>query len=107
MTWKEVLEYLKNLTEIQLNQDAMLLPPQSDGTIPAYLEPIVSLGTVEEMCHVDGETITDTRSSQDFKHHPEQVVMIYDVSPYDVYGNTVYDLTEDGFIGNVTGEIHE
>jgi hypothetical protein len=107
MTWKEVLEYLKYLTDIQLNQEAMLLPPQSDRTVPTHLEPIISLGTVEEMCHVDGEIITETRSSEDFKHHPEQVVMLYDIFPYDKDGNMFYEIIEGGFIGNVTGEIYE
>ncbi len=103
--WRDVLDYLKTLTDEQLDQEAMLLPPNPTGSL-TLLEPIFAFGTVEEMCHVDGEVVTETRSGNDFKHHPEQVVALYDYAPYDEDGNTFFELVDGGFKGNKTGKIY-
>lgn len=107
-TWKDVLEFLQKLSEDQLNQTAMLMPPEPDQTKSVHLEPIVAMGTVAYMCSSldDDEVTTQTRGSDDFQHHPEQVIMLYDYSPYDEDGNTCYELVEGGFIGNVTGKLY-
>jgi hypothetical protein len=105
-TWKDVLSYLQSLNEDQLQQEAMLLPPNPTPET-TLLQPIIGMGTIAEMCHINEEIVSETRSGEDFAHHPEQVVLFFDYAPYDEHGNTFFTLTEDGFVGNKTGEIHE
>jgi hypothetical protein len=44
------------------------------------------LGTVEALCHAGNEIACATRSCDDFKHHPEQLVLLYDESIFDENG---------------------
>ena len=104
-TWADVLKVLKKLTPAQLKQNAMLLP-SSPLPEPLLLEPIIGIGTVKEMCHVKGEIVTETRSADDFQHHPEQIVMLYDGSPFDKDGNSFYTMEDKGLRGNKTGKLY-
>ena len=102
VTWNDVLEYLKKTPEHQLKQRAMLLPPTVDGDKPILLGSAIALCTIIGL----GLKDDDTRGCEDFKHHPEQLVMLYDDSPFDEDGNTAYELVEGGFIGNKTGKLY-
>lgn len=104
-TWKKMLDCLGKLTEEQLQQPAMLLPP---NPTPAHslLEPILCIGTVEELCHVDGDVCHETRGP-DFQHHPEQVVALRDWAPFDEEGNTSFTMEEGGMRGNKTGKLYK
>ena len=104
-TWEDVFQALKKLTPEQRKQNAMLLPPSPLPT-PLLLEPVVAIGTVEQMCHVEGKIVTKTRSADDFQHHPEQVVLLYDGCPFDEDGNSFFTMTEKGMVGNKTGKVY-
>lgn len=105
MTYGELLDQLKTMTEEQLAQPAELLGPNSWTDKPALLQPIISIGTVEAMCHVDGEIATETRCCRDFTHRPEQVVLLYDECPFSEDGDTFYTVEADGsLVGNKSGK---
>lgn len=105
LTYGELLKYLKKLTKKQLEQPVQILPPNPtpDDTL---LEPVVSIGTIEELCH-NGEEISQTKSSIDFKHHPESIVLLRDYCDFDEEGNAFFTLEEKGWRGNKTGKLHK
>lgn len=109
LTYRELRDHLNSLTEEQLSQEVMALP--SIGGEKVGLQPVISIGTIEELCHVKGEISTETRSTKDNEHHPEQVVILIDSSPFDEEGNFFYELEEkDGniiFRGNKTGKEYD
>ncbi len=102
-SYRNLRDFLNTLTESQLDQKVQLLPPGN----PALLQPVYAAGTIEEMCHVDGKIGTETHSADDFKHHPEQVVLLCDHSPYDEEGNNYFTMEEGGMRGNKTGKLYE
>ena len=105
-TWADVLAFLQTLTPEQLRQAPMAMPPEPDGDKPLGLMPLVTMGTIEEMCHVDGKVVTKTRSCDNDEHHPEQVVMLIDSFPYDNDGNGFYKMEGEGWRGNKTGILY-
>ena len=103
--YKDLLNALLKLTEEQLNQKVKILPPNGNKLHNYHLEPVIGINTVEYYCHIDGEVITQTRTCEDFQHHPEQVVLLRDGSGVGEYGDTLYRSHPDApFItqGNVS-----
>lgn len=103
-TYADLLEALKQLTPEQLSQRLSILPPDVSGEV--YLEPVLAIGTVAELCHVKDEICTQTHSHDDFEHHLEQIVIARDYHPFDRMGNFCYELTDDGFVGDKTGVVY-
>ncbi len=103
-TYRRLKEQLALMTEAQLDQEVQIMPnnPTPD---PTRLQPVYGINTVECYCHVDGEVAQETRSAVDFQHHPEQVVMLSDYSPFSKDGDSFYTLEEEGFRGNKTGKL--
>lgn len=105
-TYRNLLEKLKELSEDQLNQPVQILGTDinhDDGSI--RLEPVLCVDTVENLCHVDGEISTPTHSTEDFNHHPEQIVLLRDYSPFGKDGDTSYELKDGVLVGNKTGKV--
>lgn len=103
-SYAELRDYLNTLSEGELKQQVQILGDKGSLNEDSHLEPVVGAGTVEKMCHVDGEAVTQTRSAQDFQHHPEQVILVRDGSPFGKDGDSAYEMVKDGFIGNVSGK---
>jgi hypothetical protein len=108
-TYQQLRDALANMTPEQLAQQVEILGPCGSIGAPVMLEPVIGAGTIEELCHVDGKVETDTRSSVDFKHHPESFVLLSDYCGFGEDGDTAYTFgtDEDGetiWIGNVTGK---
>lgn len=104
-SYRQLRDYLDKMPADALSQQVEILPPQG-GSISdiIMLEPVIGVGTVEEMLHVDGEVVTETRSSQDFAHHPERIILLTDYNGHSKDGDTYYTMTDGGFIGNKTGK---
>jgi len=98
-TWGDVLKYLQTLTYQQLEQRPMVMPHQPDDDKVVNLLPVVVMITVEE-------TELETRSAEDWNHHPEQVVLLTDLHPFDGEGNLFYTLEDEGGRGNNTGKLY-
>ena len=97
-TWKDLLVELQKLTPAELSQSVQVFPPHNTPD-PVKLMPVLGIGTIEFF----GET--DSRSNDDFKHHPEQVVLLTDHHRFGDEGDTWYTLQEDGtMIGNISGK---
>lgn len=104
-TWLWLLGQLQRLNIHQLNQPIQVLGPVSDYGKVALLMPAVSLGTVEQLLHVDGEVCLETRGP-DFAHHPEQVILCLDDPPFDADGDRFFTQREDGTcVGDRTGKV--
>ena len=107
-TYRHLLDYLLTLTDAQLRQNVMTMNPSGEVGEAVRLRPVFAAGTVEEMCHVDGSVETPTHSADDFRHHPEQVILLEDGSPYSKDGDSYYTLGKDEqgmyLEGNVTGK---
>lgn len=98
---------LASLTDEQLKQPVQIFGPEtSDHTKMVLLKPVYSFGTIEELCHVDGEIDSETRGP-DFAHHPEQVVICVDYAPWSQLGDTMYTMEDGGMRGNVTGKLFD
>lgn len=103
-TWKQLLEQLKKLTPEQLAQNVQIFPPHCTPD-PIKLMPVYGVYTVAELCHDGDEVLDETRSADDFKHHPEQVVLMSDHCPFSDDGDTYFTMNEDGTMtGNVSGK---
>ena len=110
-TYKELLEYLQTLTPEQLEQRIMVLPPDveiggNDEVVD--LLPVFAIGSVKSLY----EDTRETRSADDWNHHPEQIVICTDCNPFDGEGNDAFELVEDenGNIlwkGNNTNKLYE
>jgi hypothetical protein len=109
LTFRALRVFLGKLSEEQLDQQVQILPHDPDGDKPTHLLPVYAIGAVKELCHIDDgdEIVIETRSADDFKHHPEQIVLESDDSPFDEDGNSSYDLEEDGWRGNKTGKLYD
>jgi hypothetical protein len=99
-SYGDLLAGLQKLTPEQLAQEVRLMKGNSSHRL-ALLKPVVAVGTVEEMCHVDGEVVTETRGPG-FVHNPAQVILVYDGPEFDEDGDTYYTM-EDG-INEETGK---
>lgn len=109
LSYEDLRRALNEMTPEQLAQQVQILPPCGSIGDPVMMEPIIGCGTVADLCHVDGKAETETRSSVDFKHHPEAYVLLSDYNGHGEDGDTSYlmDKDEDGelvFVGNVTGK---
>ena len=78
----------------------MVMPHNPDETEAIGLLPVVMMATVEE-------TQRETRSAEDFNHHPEQVVMLTDWHPFSPDGDFSYMLTEEGWVGDRSGKVFD
>ncbi len=97
-TWEDLLIALKKLTPEELKQSVQIFPPHNTPD-PVKLMPVLGIGTVDYF----GEK--NTKSNDDFKHHPEQVVLLTDHHRFSDDGDTYYTLQKDGtMIGNVSGK---
>lgn len=99
-SYADLLTYLQSLTKEQLAQKVQAFLYQNNDR-PVKLLPLVSANTVENLCHVDGEVCTETRDVTDFKHHPEQVVLLLDSSPWTDEGDMFLKLNDDGSLTGV------
>ena len=110
-TYTQLKAYLDNMSAEQLAQQVQLLGPGGSITDHIMLEPVIAVGTVAEMCSdKEGSLVQETRSSLDFKCHPEEVVLLSDYSGFGEDGDTCYTMTEDEegepvLIGNVSGKV--
>jgi hypothetical protein len=108
-TYGDLFNYLKTLTEDQLKQTVQILSPTPIHGKATLLEPGIGINTVKNYCH-DGKTdeiLTDTRSIEDFAHHPEQIVILRDGPCFDEHGNTWFTLEKGGGMrGNKTGKLY-
>jgi len=104
ITWQDILNALNTLTPEQLQQEALLFPPTVEDIV--LLQPIIHFDTAETFCTSGGRLIFETRSGTDFAYHPEQLALMYDFAPYDKFGNTFYECTEEGFVGDKDGQVH-
>jgi hypothetical protein len=106
-TWLWLLGKLQGLTAEQLAQPVQVFGPDiCDGKVH-LLKPAVSLGTVEELLHADGQIGYETRGP-DFAHHPEQVILSIDHAPFDEDGDEFFTMTDartGKAVGNKTGKV--
>jgi len=88
--YRHLRDYLNSLTAAQLDQPVQVMPSWPDGTRPVPLMSGIAVGTLA------GLGCEASRSSEDNDHHPESVVILADVNPFN----------EDGTIGEdlITGE---
>lgn len=108
-TYADLQAALAKMTPEQLAQQVQILPPCGSIGDPVMLEPVIGAGTVEDLCHIDGKPQTETRSSVDFKHHPESFILLTDYCGFGEDGDTSYTMEEDAdgeliFVGNITGK---
>jgi len=105
-TYRDLRNMLGSMTDAELDQKVQIMPPNRDGDKPIRLQPAICIDTIENLCHTNGEIDQETRSADDFKHHPEQVVVMVDWSPYSSDGDEWYELEEDGGLrGNNSGKL--
>ena len=104
MTYRELMLKMSKLSDAQLDQPVQLFKDTGDHSKPVLLMPAYDLGTVEEMCHVDGEVARQTRGP-DFAHHPEQVILLIDGAPFNHDGDTLHTMEDGGLRGNVSGKL--
>ena len=96
LTWGKIKKFVNGLSEDQLTQEVMVLGPNIGSPRGfAKLKPGVAVGTVEDLCHVDGHVEIECRQLPDLGHHPEQVVLLIDGAGFDDDGNTMFTLVKD------------
>jgi hypothetical protein len=105
LSWRRLRERIDAMPPERLDDPVQLLPPSGhDEPIP--------LGVVYEMDTIgyystceDGSMVENyTRGVLDNENHPEHYVLLTDHNPHDKDGNTCFELTDDGCIGNKTGK---
>ena len=82
MNWRELLEIISELSEEQLQQEAMVCDHHPMGDYVFPLRPIILVDSVKNA------GLTYTRSATDNKHHPEQVIIYTDGNPFGVNGRS-------------------
>lgn len=109
-TYQNLQDYINNLTPEQKQQQVQIFGSNNNDE-PILLDPVIEISTVKELCSAsNGEEIQTTRSCLDFKHHPEQIVLLKDLCPFSKDGDIYYSLEEDDdgeliMIGNITGKV--
>ena len=107
-TYGDLLGFLQSLQATQLDQPVMILRLKQTPD-PDLLDKGIGIGTIEELCHVNGEIIKETRGP-DFAHHPEQIAILIDGIGFDIEGNTSFTMEringEIMFRGNVTKKLY-
>lgn len=103
-SYRQLKDILNNSPDSVLDQQVEVLSDPNTGK-PVRLKPVIASGTVEELCHVDGMVIIETRSSVDFTHRPDQQVLLVDHNGFSEYGDTFYTMTDEGFVGNKSGKV--
>ena len=99
MTYREMLAKLSALSEEELDQNAMICPHSADGDETLDLQPVVGVYSVKEL-----EVVT--RSDDDAKHHPEQIIIFIDLHSFDKDGDDVIEMDPDfGDIGVRSGKV--
>ena len=84
MTYRQILEALKQLSDEQLDQEAELTIGTYDDVVP--LHSVIGFGTVQ---FYEYEA---TRSSVDNRHHPEKHIFLCDFNLYAEDGTMGFDL---------------
>lgn len=102
-TYRQILECLKNAPDEILDQQAQIMPPHNTPS-PVRLMPVIAIDTVKELLHVGDEITLETRSTLDFKHHPEQLILMADYCSFGAKGDSFYTMVGDKLIGDVSGE---
>lgn len=99
-TWGDLLKALKKCTPDQLKQSVQIFPPHNTPD-PVKLMPGIAFDTIEAL------EADDTRSDDDFKHHPEQLVLLIDYHKFSDLGDTHYlmDFKKEQMVGNVSGKV--
>lgn len=105
-TYRNLKDIINGLPDSILDQQVEALADPNNGK-PARLKPVIATGTVEELCHVNGEVVIETRSSVDFTHRPHQLVLLTDHNGFGEDGDTFYKMTEDGLVGNKSGKVKQ
>lgn len=112
-TYRALRDYLSGLDDDQLEQQVQLLNPGGSIDDSILLEPVIGAGTVAQMCSTEeGEAVQQIHSALDFEHHPEQIVLISDYSPFSEDGDSHYELQKDAdgeivLVGNKSGKVHD
>jgi hypothetical protein len=100
-TYRDLHAAIELLTDAERDQSVQILPNEPDGEKPIRLEPVVAIDSIERF-----EVSNPTHSADDFQHHPEQIVLLSDFSPYSEDGDSWYELLPDGKMrGDKTGKI--
>ncbi len=103
-TYRDLLFVLDEMTDGQLDQAVQIAPSQPNKDKPTGLMPVIAFNTVQYFFHDGEEVCQETRSAEDWKHHPEQFVLLADDHPFSDQGDFYYELTEDGWKGDKTGK---
>ena len=85
-SWGQLRDYLNAIPagDERLSQSIQVVPPMCDYMKPHNLMPAYACGTIKELFHyADGTHDCELHSAQDGKHHPEQLVLCLDASPYE------------------------
>jgi hypothetical protein len=93
-TYRDLRDYLNQLTDAQLDQPVQILSHQSDCDRPHELWSGFAIGTVGHFCASDPEDSRPcrTRSTFDNDHHPESVVILADGNLFNEDGSMGEDL---------------
>jgi len=81
-TYNDLRNSVNRMTDEQLSQPVQVLPPHTDGDKPIALHTVLSLASIHYLC---GQQ--QTRSSQDNKHHPNGLVLLTDLNPFNTDGS--------------------
>lgn len=87
-TYRELLAFMENMTEQQLDQPVQVVLPSGDLDKAVELQPGIAIGTVAQM------EFYKARSSVDNKYHADEVVLLIDGNPFSVEGAVAYSLSD-------------
>jgi RNase P/RNase MRP subunit p29 len=111
-TYRDLKSKLDAMTEEQLSQQVQVHKSEAVMARVVRLDVAIAIDTVDNLFRsAEGELVQETRSSLDFKHHPEQVILLLDACPFSEKGDTMYEMRKvDGktvLVGNRSGEMRE
>jgi len=86
-TYGDLKNVVNRMTDLQLSRPVQVLPPHTDGDKPIELHAVLEVAAILVMC---GQQ--QTRSSYDNQHHPEDIILLTDLNPFDPDGAIAEDL---------------
>jgi hypothetical protein len=108
LTYADLKVMLDAMTPEQLAQTVQIFPPHTHhGEKSIELWPVIEFASVGKLVDNGTPDHDRTRSAVDNEHHPEQMVLMVDLNPFSEDGDTYYELTVVGLVGNKTGKILE
>lgn len=97
MLWKQLAESIEQMSDEQKNQPVQAFLPHPNGDIAIGLMPGIAINTVDEFqIHACRSVVDNTRRGDDF-------VLLLDVCPFGVEGNTTCTWNDDGSFSPVFG----